>query len=194
MHQQGDAITRTTASGHEMILLPGIDLAHLKQVKVVGTRLAGFHVLPATTVVKGLTPITLPVGAVPVVDQQGSSIPGAWIRIVPRKAPQSDHDTLEALVEVVASTTGIVLASSSQKTFWPVAWSDGQIEQAIYAALVQAYQANRVPLGLVWGVTPEGVTVELAVQGNISAAGTRLTLIAMAHPRPGQQLVAAHQP
>jgi hypothetical protein len=117
MPQQGDAITRTTATGQETVLLPGIDLTHLKQAKVVGTRLTGLHVQPPGTIVTGTAPITLAVDAVAVVDPHGTPITGAQVRLVPRKVPLSEYDTLEALVEVFDSATGAVLASSSQKTF-----------------------------------------------------------------------------
>jgi hypothetical protein len=42
----GDAVTRTTSGGTETVPLPLIDLAHLRQVRVDGGAVKGFHVLP----------------------------------------------------------------------------------------------------------------------------------------------------
>jgi hypothetical protein len=76
--------------------------------------------------------------------------------------PTSEWDTLEARVEVLDST-GMVIASTSQKTFFPTAWTDVQVQQAIYAAFIEAFQGGDGPLGWMAGTTSAGVVIELVV-------------------------------
>jgi hypothetical protein len=128
-----------------------------------------------------------------VVDGLGVPLPGVQVRITPRKLPTSGWDTLEARVEVL-DASGSVVASMPHKTFFPAAWTPKQVQDGTYAAFIQVYQSGKGPLGLLTGDTPGGVTIELFVRGTTSAAGTRLTEIRTAHPRPGQTLGPSHQP
>jgi hypothetical protein len=189
----GDPVTRTTPHGSETVYLPAINLAHLTQIQVVGSDVKGFHVLPAGVTITSAATLVLPPGAVAVVDRHGTGVPGVQVRIVPRKVPNSGWDTLEALVEVVDGT-GVVLASVPHKTFFPAAWTIAQVQEAILAAFVEAYQAGRGPLGRLTGSTPAGVLIEVLVRGTTSAAGTRLKEIGTANPRSGQTLTSSHQP
>ncbi len=191
----GDSITRTTPTGQETVVLPPIASGHLRQLVVagVGGAILGFHILPASAAVSSASPVILAAGTVTVADRWGTVIPGAQVRLIPRKVPRSSDDTLEARVEVI-DTAGTVIVSAAHKTFFPQSWTEGQIQQAVYAALVEAYTARGAALGRLIGVTEQGVKIELRVQGAISAAGTHLTAIATAMPQPGQILGGPHRP
>jgi hypothetical protein len=194
MHQPNDPVTRTNRHGQqETVRLPPINMAHLQQAQVDGGKINGLHILPSGVSIPSTAPLTLPAGTVAVVDQHGSPIADAQVRITPGKLPRSGHDTLDAKVKVLDSA-GAVLASHAQKTFFPQAWSHDQIQQAIYAAFIQGYQANHgVPGGMV-GRTPQNVMIELKVQGMSGTSGPRLTGIRSAFPQPGQRLDSSHQP
>jgi hypothetical protein len=189
----GDSVTRTTPRGSETVNLPPLDLAHLTQIQVDGANVKGFHVLPAGVIITSSAAVVLPAGTVAVVDQRGAAIAGAQTRILPRKLPASEWDTLEARVEVL-DAGGTVIASTSQKTFFPTAWTDAQVQQAIYAAFIEAYQGGQGPLAWMAGTTSAGVVIELVVTGAISAAGARLKEIKTAHPQAAQRLGHSHQP
>jgi hypothetical protein len=165
----------------------------LTQIQVDGGNVKGFHVLPAGVIITSGSAVVLPPGSVSVVDQRGTAVRGVQVRITPRKVPASEWDTLEAEVEV-HDASGLLVASVPHKTFFPQAWTIAQVQEAIYAAFIDAYQRGRGPLGRLIGRTPAGVIVELIVKGTISAAGTRLKEIATGHPEPGQTLSSSHRP
>ncbi len=158
-----------------------------------GGPIIGFHILPRGVVVSPSSPVVLAAGAVVVSDQHGTLLAGTQVRLIPRKGPRSSDDTLEARVEVL-DAAGTILTSVAQKTFFPQSWTEDQIQQAVYAAFVASYRRGAGSLGKIVGVTEQGVTLELRVQGTISAAGTRLTKIATAMPQPGQFLNVSHRP
>ena len=194
--KSGDSITRRTANGGtEMVRLPPIDMAHLTNVKIDASgKVMGFHILPTGAAIPSSpTSFGLPPGAVNVEDDSGLPIPGAWVRITPRKWPRTGCDTLEAKVEIL-DPTGVVLATSSHKTFFPQYWSRVQIEKAVYDAFAEGWLAGQKPPGRVAGTTLEGVKLEMAVRGTTTSTGTTLKSIATVHPLPGQTLDASHQP
>ncbi len=192
----GDPVTRTTSSGStETVTLPPIDMQHISCVRADPRgSVGGFHVFPSgITAPSTRTPLSVPAGSVKVVDASGTPIVGATVRITTRKPPASVYDTLEAKVEILDSS-GTVLATSSQKTFFPQHWRSDQIEKAIYEAYAEAFRAARGPVGRLVGTTSQGVKLELAVSGSTSASGTTLKLIATSHPAPAQTLDVSHQP
>lgn len=121
MASPGDPVSRTTPRGTETVHLPGINLTHLSGVQIDGRDVKGFHVLPAGVIITSASAVVLPPGSVPVVDRQGRAVPGAQVRITPRKAPASEWDILEAQVEVY-DPSGVSLAAASHKTFFPAGW------------------------------------------------------------------------
>ncbi len=192
----GDSVKRSTSTGRqETVQLPPIDTLHLTGAKIDSSgRISGFHVLPAGIPLSGSrNPVTLPIGSVKVVDASGTAIHRASVRITPRKVPLTGHDTLEAKVEILDST-GMVLATSSHKTFFPENWTLAQIEKATYDAFVEAYQRGKGPIGAVAGTTTEGTKLNIVVKGTMSASNTTLKSISTSHPLPGQTLDVHNQP
>jgi hypothetical protein len=137
--------------------------------------------------------MTLSGKQVAIVDGKGNPIPVAQREVTAVKTPKSAYDTLEAKVRVLDAANN-ELASVSHKTFFPQAWTEGQIQQAIYAAYAEGFLAGKGPFRLA-GETLQKVIVEMVVRGRQRSA-TRIDLddIQTAYPRPGQILDASHQP
>ena len=192
---RGDVLTRTISSASEFVTLPPINMNHLLTIRVENGRVSGFHILPPRVVtISSTSAISLPVGSVQVVDSVGNPIAGAEIQVTSLRVPASAHDAFEARVEVVDST-GRRIAYDPAKSFYPQAWTEAQIEQAIYAAYAQHYKAGGAPFFLRSRLTtPKGVKIWMRVSGNQSAAGIALTGVATAYLDQGQNLTSSEAP
>jgi hypothetical protein len=195
MFNPGDVITRTVAGKTDSITLPPINLDHLVELTVDGHVVSGFHVLPASIItITSTTPIVLPLGAVTVVDTNGTPVAGTQVRLTPSRAPTDRYDAFEARVEVL-DASGTLLAVDVSKSFYPQAWTASQIQEAIYTAYVQHYLAGgteffkRLTLR-----SPKGVLIIMRVSGNLSATGVKLKEIPTAYLEPLQHLNASHVP
>lgn len=103
--------------------------------------------------------VTLPAGSLQVVDSAGNPIVGAEIKLTPLRVPASADDAFEAAVEVL-DATGSRIAYDPAKTFFPQGWTQAHIEQAVYSAYVQHYQAGGAPFFLRMRLmTPKGVKI-----------------------------------
>ncbi len=191
----GDRLTRTIGGSTETVILPAIDLGHLRTVMVDGNKVQGFHILPASAVtVLSTSSITLPVGSVTVVNHTGTTIGGAQVRLTPLRAPADGYDAFEAKVEVL-DPTGTVVAVDAAKSFFPQAWTEEQIQEAIYSAYAAHYQTGGSPF--FWRqalTTPKGVALEMRVSGSKSSSGIKLRSIPTAYLRQGQQFTVSNAP
>jgi hypothetical protein len=192
---QGDVIKRSVGGATDSVTLPPINMSHLLSIRVDAARVSGFHILPMSGVtISSTSAINLPPGSIAVVDSVGSPIAGAEIKLTPLRVPASAFDAVEARVEVF-DAKGIRIAYDPSKTFYPQAWTRAQIQQAIYSAYAQYYQAGGAPFFLRMRLTTsKGVKIWMRVSGNQSAAGISLTGIATAYLDQGQNLTAVDAP
>jgi len=192
----GDGVTRTIGGVNEKIILPPINMAHLINATVSARgRVDGLHILPVSAGrITSLVAMTFPTSVINVLDAHGAPITDSQVRLTPRRVPTSDFDAFEAKIEVV-DAAGNVLGTTSEKSFYPQFWLQFQIQQAIYSAYVQSFQAGGGPCATrMSGVTPEGVYLEMRVNGTQSSTGVRLTAIPTAFLISGQSLTAQHLP
>ena len=195
MYSQGDTINRTKNGVAESIKLPAINMNHLTQLTVDGTSVSGFHVMPSSAgTITSTAAFTLAAGVVTVLDTNGNPITGAQVRVTPLRVPVDTYDAFEAKIEVL-DASGLVIASDPAKSFYPQAWSQVQIREAIYAAYAEHYRRGgyeffrRDTLS-----TSQGVAIEMRVRGSQSASGVTLRDIPTAYPRPLQRLTASNAP
>ena len=106
MYKVGDQATFTHANGRiETFTLRGVDEAHLKdiQLEAGGVNFRGFHYLPKSVTCTAATPVTLPSGAVKVLDASGVQIdPGSVsVTITPDVSYNNDpYNLVEPTVTV----------------------------------------------------------------------------------------------
>jgi len=193
MYKVGDQATFTHANGRaETFTLRGVDEAHLREVRLEagGVTFRGFHYLPKKVNYAPGTQVTCARGAVRVVDASGAQIdPGSVsVTITPDVSCNNDpYNVLEATV-MVTHPTGIATA---QKTFFPPAWTFTSVVQAVYDAVVRAFQAQGpLPNGRQTYDTTEGVQIAFVYDG-LALGGND---IETAFPAPGQTLASLHQP
>lgn len=191
----GDVLTRTESGATESVTLPPIHLSHLLTLKVQGGRVSGFHVLPTSVVtISSTSEITLPAGSVPIIDSAGIPIADAELKLTPLRVTASAYDAFEARVEVLDSA-GARIAYDPAKSFYPQAWTQAQIQQAIYSAYARHYNGGGPPFFVRMRLTtPTGVKIWMRVSGNQSAAGISLRAIATAYLDQGQHLTSADAP
>jgi hypothetical protein len=116
------------------------------------------------------------------------------VRVAPLRVPATAFDAFEARIEVVNSAGGVI-GTNPAKSFFPQGWTPGDIQQGIYSANARNFQNGGAPLGLRLALgTPEGVVIEMRVNGRQSASGITLTEIPTAYLRQGQHLNATHVP
>jgi hypothetical protein len=192
---QGDVITRTVGGAAESVTLPPINMNHLLTIRIDGGRVSGFHVLPTSVAsIRSTSAVVLPAGSIPVVDSVGNSIAGAEIRLTPLRVPANAYDAFEARVEVL-DATGTRIGYDPAKAFYPQAWTQAQIEQAIYAAYVEHYKAGGAAFFLRMRLTtPNGIRICMRVSGHQSTAGTSLRRIPTAYLEQGQNLTSNDAP
>jgi hypothetical protein len=193
----GDELTRTTIGGViQKVILPPINMAHLTEPTVDARgRINGFHVLPAALGrITSTSSVTLPAGSVFVLDANGVLMRGAQVRITPFRVPRSDLDAFEAKVEVL-DATGKIIGTTSAKSFFPQGWTEAQIQTAIYTPYARNFQAGGAPFFTRMALlTPEGVHIEMRVNGTQSPRGVTLKEIPTAYLIQGQILDATHVP
>jgi Bacterial EndoU nuclease len=192
----GDEITRTTATGNERVRLPPIGMRHLLDVTITANgRADGFHICPMSLGTIATAAKTLIAsGAVSVIDAAGQLVVGAVIVVTPHRVPASEFDAFEARVEVFDSN-GQRVAASSSKSFFPQAWTEAQIEKAIYAAYELHFRKGGVSFFTrMMLATPEGGKIEMRVNGRQTPNGIVLTEIPTAYLIQGQHLDSTHLP
>jgi hypothetical protein len=95
----------------------------------------------------------------------------------------------------VLDTAGTVLASDAAKSFYPQAWTEDQIQEAVYSAYAAHYLNGGSPFFMRQALTtPQGVVIVMRVSGSQTASGVKLKAIPTAYLRSGQHLTASHAP
>jgi hypothetical protein len=158
-------------------------------------RADGFHIMPGSVpVITSNSPLVLPAGSVRILDAAGTPIAGATVEVTPLRVPASPFDAFEARVQVFDSS-GALIGTQPAKTFFPRGWTEAQIEQGIYSAYAESFQSGGAPFGVrLIATTPEGVVIEMRVNGRQTGPGITLTGIPTAFLRSAQRRDATHVP
>ncbi len=117
----------------------------------------------------------------------------AQVRLTPLRVAMV-ADAFEAKVEVL-DATGTVIASDAANSFYPQAWTEDQIQEAVYSAYAAHYRNGGSPFFMRQALTtPKVVVIVMRVSGSQTASGVKLRAVPTASLRSGQHLTASHAP